>query len=266
MKEKYGDINVTLLDDFVAQCEIDRPPNNFFDLNLIRDMADCFDDLDGDSNCRAIVLCSNGKHFCAGANFATADQTAEGDVLAAESADQRNPIYQEAVRLFGNKKPVIAAVQGAAVGGGLGVAMMADFTVVCETTRLTANFVKLGFTPGFGLTHTLPRAIGTQKSHLMFYTGRRIDGRTALDWGAADIFAGIHEVREKAIELAREIAVNAPLALISLREQLRSNLQAAVQDATDVEGREQFWLTRTQDHLEGLQAVADRRTGNFKGD
>ena len=94
MKEKYGDINVTLLDDFVAQCEIDRPPNNFFDLNLIRDMADCFDDLDGDSNCRAIVLCSNGKHFCAGANFATADQTAEGDVLAAESADQRNPIYQ----------------------------------------------------------------------------------------------------------------------------------------------------------------------------
>mgnify|MGYP003302007252 FL=1 len=63
MKEKYVDINVTLLDDFVAQCEIDRPPNNFFDLNLIRYMADCFDDLDGDSNCRANVLCSNGKHF-----------------------------------------------------------------------------------------------------------------------------------------------------------------------------------------------------------
>tara|TARA_B100001250_G_scaffold273642_1_gene236316 strand:+ start:1749 stop:2552 length:804 start_codon:yes stop_codon:yes gene_type:complete len=265
MKEHYGDIKVTQLSGFVVQCEIDRPPNNFFDLTLIRDMADCFDDLDKDLNCRAIVLCANGKHFCAGANFSTPDQTAEGDVLAAESADQRNPIYQEAVRLFGNKKPVVAAVQGAAVGGGLGVAMMADFRVVCENTRFTANFVKLGFTPGFGLTHTLPRAIGVQKSHLMFYTGRRLNGETALEWGAADIYTTAENVRDRAVELATEIAENAPLALISLREQLRAGLQEAVQKATDIEGREQFWLTRTEDHSEGVNAVSERRTGNFKG-
>ena len=265
MKEQYGDIKVTQLPGFVVQCEIDRPPNNFFDLALIRDMADCFDELDEAANCRTIVLCSNGKHFCAGANFGTADQKAEGDVLAAESADQRNPIYQEAVRLFGNKKPVIAAVQGAAVGGGLGVAMMADFRVVCENTRFTANFVKLGFTPGFGLTHTLPRAIGIQKSHLLFYTGRPINGETALEWGAADVYCTADELREKAVELATEIAENAPLALISLRQQLRGELQEAVQRATDVEGREQFWLTQTEDHFEGIKAVAERRAGNFSG-
>lgn len=265
MKEQYGDIKVSKLPGFVVQCEIDRPPNNFFDLALIRDMADCFADLDEDVDCRAIVLCSNGKHFCAGANFATEDNQAEGDVLAAESAEQRNPIYQEAVRLFGNKKPVIAAVQGAAVGGGLGVAMMADFRVVCENTRLTANFVKLGFTPGFGLTHTLPRAIGIQKSHLLFYTGRRIDGETALEWGAADLYCESAQIRERAIELANEIAVNAPLALVSLREQLRAGLQEAVQAATDVEGSEQFWLTKTEDHFEGINAVSERRAGNFKG-
>jgi enoyl-CoA hydratase/carnithine racemase len=265
MKEQYGDIKLTALPGNVVQCEIDRPPNNFFDLELIRDMANCFDALDDDPNCRAIVLCSNGKHFCAGANFSTPDQTAEGDVLAAESADQRNPIYQEAVRLFGNKKPVIAAVQGAAVGGGLGVAMMADFRVVCETTRLTANFVKLGFTPGFGLTHTLPRAIGVQKSHLMFYTGRRIDGDVAIAWGAADILTSALSLREKAIELATEIAENAPLALVSLREQLRPGIQNAVQAATDIEGSEQFWLTKTDDHFEGVQAVSERRIGNFTG-
>ncbi|NKB33455.1 MAG: enoyl-CoA hydratase/isomerase family protein [Pseudomonadales bacterium] len=263
MKEHYGDIRVSQLPGFVVQCEIDRPPNNFFDLALIRDMADCFDALDEDSNCRAIVICSNGKHFCAGANFSTPDQTAEGDVLAAESADQRNPIYQEAVRLFGNKKPVIAAVQGAAVGGGLGVAMMADFRIVCDNTRLTANFVKLGFTPGFGLTHTLPRAIGIQKSHLLFYTGRRINGETALEWGAGDIYCAAEEIRERAIELATEIAENAPLALISLREQLRPGIQEAVQAATDIEGSEQFWLTKTKDHFEGVKAVSERRVGNF---
>jgi enoyl-CoA hydratase/carnithine racemase len=99
----------------------------------------------------------------------------------------------------------------------------------------------------------------------MFYTGRRLDGKTALEWGAADIFTPAGDVRDRAIGLAQEIAENAPLALISLREQLRSGLQEAVQAATDVEGKEQFWLTRTDDHLEGVNAVSERRIGNFKG-
>ena len=81
MKEQYGDVSVTMLDGFVAQCEINRPPNNFFDLSLIRDLAECFEDLDENSACRAIVLCSNGKHFCAGANFSSPDRKPEGDVL-----------------------------------------------------------------------------------------------------------------------------------------------------------------------------------------
>lgn len=265
MKEKYGDILVNQLPNHVVQCEINRPPNNFFDLALIKDLADCFDDLDENNDCRAIVLCAKGKHFCAGANFETPGQKPEGDVLAAESADQRNPIYTEAVRLFGNKKPVIAAVQGAAVGGGFGLAMMADFRVVCENTRMTANFVKLGFTPGFGLTHTLARVIGIQKANLLFFTGRRINGETALEWGVADVFAQVSEVRESAIALAQEIAENAPLALISLRQQLRPGLREAVQAATDREGREQYYLTRTEDHKEGVKAVAARRVGNFVG-
>ena len=265
MKEKYGDILVTTLPGQVVQCEINRPPNNFFDLELIRDLADCFDELDESPQCRAIVLCANGKHFCAGAHFQTPGEKPKGDVMAAESADQSNPLYTEAVRLFGNKKPVVAAVQGAAVGGGLGLAMMADFRVVCENTRMTANFVKLGFTPGFGLTHTLPRVIGLQKANLLFLTGRRIDGVTALEWGAADSFAEAGEVRNRAIELAQEIAENAPLALVSLREQMRPGLVEAVRAATAIEGREQFWLTRTEDHKEGVQSVAERRPGNFSG-
>lgn len=265
MKQTYGDIQVTQVAGHVAQCEINRPPNNFFDLELIKDLADCFVDIDKDPKCRAILLCSNGKHFCAGAHFKAAGAKPEGEVLAAASADQSNPIYTEAVRLFSNKKPVVAAVQGAAVGGGLGLAMMADFRVVCETTRMTANFVKLGFTPGFGLTHTLPRVIGVQKSNLLFMTGRRINGETALEWGAADILTNAQELRETALQLAVEIAENAPLALLSLREQLRVGLAAAVKSATDIEGREQFWLTQTDDHKEGVKAVAERRPGNFTG-
>lgn len=262
MKEQYGDLAVTKLDGHVVQCEIKRGPNNFFDHQLIKDMADCFEDIDQDPDCRAIVLCSEGKHFCAGANFGS---SAREEERSQRSADNPNPLYTEAVRLFRCKTPVIAAVQGAAVGGGFGLAVMADFRVLCPDTRMTANFVKLGFTPGFGLTYTLPRIIGVQKANLLFSTGRRINGETAFEWGLGDIFTDTGKVREAAIELAREIAENAPLAVVSVREQLRPGLADAVKATTDIEGREQFILQQTEDHKEGVKAVSERRPGNFKG-
>ena len=262
MKEQYGDLAVTKLDGYVVQCEIKRPPNNFFDHQLIKDMADCFEDIDQDPDCRAIVLCSEGKHFCAGANFGS---SAREEERSQRTADNPNPLYTEAVRLFRSKTPVIAAVQGAAVGGGFGLAVMADFRVLCPDTRMTANFVKLGFTPGFGLTHTLPRIIGVQKANLLFFTGRRINGETAWEWGLGDVFVETDKVRDAAIELAREIAENAPLAVVSVREQMRPGLADAVKATTDIEGREQFILQQTEDHKEGVKAVSERRPGNFKG-
>jgi enoyl-CoA hydratase/carnithine racemase len=260
MKEQYGDVTLTILDGHVAQCEIQRPPNNFFDHQLIMDLADCFEDIDKENDIRTIVLCSDGKHFCAGANFGSTDRAAE---LEKRTADDRNPLYDEAVRLFRCKKPVIAAVQGAAVGGGFGLALMADFRVVCPATRMTANFVKLGFTPGFGLTHTLERIVGAQRANLLFMTGRRINGETAQEWGLGDIFTDTDNVRAAAIELAQEIAENAPLALLSIREQMRPDLAEAVNDVTTIESREQKWLQGTSDHKEGVKAVAERRIGNF---
>lgn len=260
MKDLYGDVAVTRLDGHVVQCEIKRPPNNFFDHQLIKDLADCFEDIDKQNDIRAIVLCSEGKHFCAGANFGSSVRAAE---LEQRTENDRNPLYDEAVRLFRCNKPVIAAVQGAAVGGGFGLALMADFRVVCPATRMTANFVKLGFTPGFGLTHTLERIVGAQRANLMFLTGRRINGETAQEWGLGDIYTDTDNVRSAAIELAQEIAENAPLALLSLREQMRPNIAEAVNDVTTIESREQKWLQQTSDHKEGIKAVAEKRAGNF---
>ena len=259
MQKTYGEVEVNVLDNYVAVCEIKRGPNNFFDQALIADLADAFTDIDNDPSARAIVLCSEGKHFCAGANFSSPDRGTQ----APRSGDEANPLYTEAVRLFRSKTPVIAAVQGAAVGGGFGLAVMADFRVVCSETRMTANFVKLGFTPGVGLTHTLSRIIGHQKANLLFFTGRRIDGQTAFEWGLGDIMTEATSVRSEAIELASEIAANAPLAVVSLREQVRGELADAVKATTDIEGRAQFKLQKTNDHKEGVKAVAERRPGNF---
>lgn len=261
MKDRYGDIGVTRLDGCVVQCEIQRGPNNFFDHQLIKDMVECFEDIDADPGARAIVLCSEGKHFCAGLNFQPPTEEEKKEILTVPKV---NPIYAEAVKLFDCKTPVVAAIQGAAIGGGFGVAMMADFRVLCPATRMTANFVKLGFTAGFGLTHTLPRAIGMQKATLLLYTGRRIDGETAFNWGLGDVFASNDSVREEAISLAGEIAENAPLAVVSTREQMRPGLAKAIADATDIENAEQFRLRQTEDHLEGVAAVEERRPGNFK--
>jgi enoyl-CoA hydratase/carnithine racemase len=160
---------------------------------------------------------------------------------------------------------VVGAIQGAAVGGGFGLALVPDFRVVSPEARFTANFVKLGFHPGFGLTHTLPRLIGRQRASLLFMTGRRIDGETAFEWGLADQLTRLENLREAAMALADEIASNAPLAVLSVRATLRAGMAAAVKAQTDHEFAEQFRLQQTEDHREGVRAVAERRPGDFRG-
>ncbi|HXN12252.1 MAG TPA: enoyl-CoA hydratase/isomerase family protein [Candidatus Acidoferrales bacterium] len=260
VEPKYGDVSVTL-DGNVAQLEIHRPPHNFFDFALIRDLANAFEALDETPECRALMLCSEGKSFCAGANFANRDaQSGEAPARTGE-----NPLYVEGVRLFRCRKPVVAAIQGAAIGGGFGLALVADFRVATADARFAANFVKLGIHPGFGLTYTLPRLIGTQKASLMFYTGRRIEGKEALAWGLCDQLAEPDKLRDSAIALAAEIAEGAPLALLSTRATMRQGLADAVKAQTDHEFKEQSRLFKTEDHREGVKAVSERRPGKFLG-
>ena len=149
---EYRDLNVELLDDYVAVAEIQRPPNNFFDEVLINSIGDAFEALDADDRCRAIVLAAAGKNFCAGADFSGGPREGSSNTNAGE-------LYRQAVRLFRTRKPVIGAIQGAAIGGGLGLALVPDFRVACEESRFSANFSRLGFHPGFGLTVTLPAKI-----------------------------------------------------------------------------------------------------------
>ena len=258
---KYGDVEVTKK-GHVAVVEIQRGPNNFFDVQLINSLGDAFDALDSDTQCRASVLCAQGKHFCAGANFSDRTQQTERSTRREQDG---NPLYSAAVRLFGTRKPIIGAIQGSAVGGGFGLAVLPDFRVASPETRFTANFVKLGFHPGFGLTHTLPLLIGQQRANLMFYTGRRVDGETAHAWGLADVLTDQESIRDEAIGLAEEIAENAPLAVTSVRATMREGLAAAVKKQTDHEFVEQHRLQQTEDHKEGVRAVAERRPGNFFG-
>lgn len=253
----YQDIGVDI-DAFVATIEIRRPPNNFFDVSLIGQIADAFEALDNVDDCRAIVLCAQGKHFCAGNDFSRP----AADVTRHDGA--KNPLYAMGVRLFRTKKPSVGAIQGSAIGGGLGLALATDFRVASPEARFSANFALLGFHHGFGLSMSLPRLIGQQQANLMLMTGRRLTGEEALRLGLCEYLVPLEELRARATALAAEIAAAAPLAVQSIRATMRDGMADAYARATDRESDEQASLRLTEDFKEGTAAVAARRAGNFK--
>jgi len=259
--QNFGDVSVDVGDDFIASVEIHRPPHNYFDAELVRDLAAAFEALDEDPRCRVIVLCSEGKNFCAGAQFGGGARPKP----AADGADPPRHLYDEAVRLFATRTPVVAAIQGAAIGGGLGLALMPDFRIAAPEARFAANFARLGLHHGFGLSVTLPELVGRQKAMELLYTGRRLRAAEALAIGLVDRIAPLEELRAATREFAREIAGSAPLAVRSIRETLRGDLAERIRMATDHEKIEQERLQRTKDCREGVRAMGERRTPDFKG-
>jgi enoyl-CoA hydratase/carnithine racemase len=259
MSSAHPDVGVDL-EDHVAVVEMRRPPHNYFDVELIGALANAFEALEADTRCRAIVLAAQGSAFCAGANFANRAATPPQ-----HSARGINPLYGEAIRLFMCAKPVVAAVQGPAIGGGLGLALVADFRVTCAEGRFSANFNRLGFHPGFGLSVTLPRLVGMQQAALLFYSGRRIDGVEAQRIGLTDVLVAQDAVRGRSIDLAAEIATSAPIAVQSTRATLRAGLVEQIRIAVARESMEQNAHYKTEDFKEGVAAMAARRTPLFKG-
>jgi len=244
--------------DGTALVEICRPPSNFLDIALIQELAEILERLDADPAVRCILLCTEGKNFCAGANFASAID--EG----ADSIDP-GPFYVEALRLFRLDTPVVAVVQGAAVGAGVGLALAADFRVAGTGSRFTTNFNRLGIHPGFGLSVTLPRVVGVQQAAMLLYTGRRITGEEAYAMGLVDVLAEDASLRSTALQLAQEIAWSAPLAVMATRRTIRHGLADDVAAALDHELREQKIHFATADFKEGVRAMTDRRAPQFTG-
>ncbi|TQM02816.1 enoyl-CoA hydratase/carnithine racemase [Pseudonocardia kunmingensis] len=241
----------------VAVLEMNRPPANFFDHDILHAITTAISELAADG-CRAVVLAAAGKHFCAGANFG---EGAMGDERVASSSR----LYRQAVRLFRAEIPVVAAVQGRAVGGGLGLACAADFRVASPGSRFLANFAALGFHQGFGLSVSLPQIVGHQRAAELLYTARRVTGAEAHAIGLVDRLAEDGDIRAAALAFAEEIAAQAPLAVASIRETLRGPLAEQVESVRERELAEQARLWRTGDSAEGIAASLERRAPVFRG-
>lgn len=244
----------------VGHIKFSSPPLNYASPELLRLIADALEEMDGDADIRCSMLSSEGAHFCAGADLA-GDRAITGH----NGMTAIGGLYVEAERMFRRKKPLVAAIQGAAIGAGLGLALAADFRVAGPSARFSSNFVRLGFHPGFALTYTLPRAIGVQKANLMTLTAARIKPTDALAWGLIDAFAEEQSLLQNTLELAESIAENAPLALLAVRSTIQSSVAESAAAAMRHEFEQQSQLKRTEDYAEGVASVFERRSARFSG-
>jgi 2-(1,2-epoxy-1,2-dihydrophenyl)acetyl-CoA isomerase len=251
-----GEIAVETSPEGVATVEIRRPPANHLDVVLVERLVEVLEGLATSRECRAVLLCSRGRHFCAGADLVGG---------AMERPGSLESLYAAAARLFEAPLPIVAAVQGGAVGGGLGLALVADLRVATPSSFFQANFARIGLHHGFGLSETLPTAVGRQRATDLLLSARRVGGEEALAMGLCDRLASETSLRADAHALATSLAAMAPLALASIRATLREGLAERVREATDREAAAQLRCLATADFAEGIRAVAERREPQFEG-
>jgi enoyl-CoA hydratase/carnithine racemase len=259
-------ISVAHVDPFVAMVTLARPPHNFIEQPMVSAIADAYETLGEDGSTRAIVLAAEGRNFCAGANFTpSAGDAATAAPTTRMSADTVFETYGQGARIVAAPLTVVAAVRGAAVGGGFGLACTADFRVGGPSSRLVPNFAQLGVHHGFGLTVTLPAIVGPQRASELLFTGRRVGGEEAHRIGLLDRLVPDDEVDTVALALALEIAHSAPFAVRAIRATMRAGLADRFREAARHEAREQERLSASQDFAEGVRAMAQRRPPTFIG-
>jgi enoyl-CoA hydratase/carnithine racemase len=251
----------TTIDGHVGLVLLRRPPHNFLTVPLLTSLADHLQELRG--KCRAAVVASEGKSFCAGADFRSDDAPdPASDSFGATTAQ----FYAQAIRIFESPVPLVAAVQGGAIGAGFGLALACDMRVVGTAGWFQLNFVRLGIHPGFAISATLPRLVGLGRASDLLLTARRIDAVESLSIGLCERVVEAGTETDQAMAIASEIATGAPGALAATRSTLRSGLSELARSAMEHELREQSVLAGTPDAREGVLATLERRAPRFGSD
>jgi enoyl-CoA hydratase/carnithine racemase len=221
-----------------------------------------------DMDCRVVILTGAGRAFSAGGDIkAMRDKTGTfGGTTPAISDGYRDNIHLMLRALYGLRVPVIAAVNGPAIGLGCDVACLADIRIASENAKFGVTFLKLGIIPGDGGTWILPRVIGMSRAAELFYTGDVIDAQTAKEWGLVSRVVAADSLMDEAHALAAKIAAMPPHSLRQSKTLLRQGQQISYDSALEMAANTQAMMHTTADHAEGVAALIEKRSAVFKGE
>lgn len=243
----------------IALVTLNRPKVlNALSTDLMQELVDCFLKLDTNPEVRVIILTGSDKAFAAGADIAQMVSATPIDQIN----DQRFRTW-EMLKLI--TKPVIAAVNGFALGGGCELAMSCDLIIAGEDAKFSQPEIKIGTIPGAGGTQRLTRAIGKSKAMMMVLTGEMIDAKTAYEWGLVAKVVPSITLMQETFELALKISERAPVAIRLAKEAVNKSFEMTLKDGMDFE-RRNFYLTfASLDQKEGMQAFLEKRSPSYKG-
>jgi enoyl-CoA hydratase len=256
-------VEITSCAPGVRMITLQRPQVlNALDGQLISELAAALDAIDADDDCRVAVLTGAGRAFCAGLDVAYYSDRIIDPAHRTPAARMRlqQSIASLVTRLRGLRQPVIAAVNGAAAGGGMGLALACDLRVAAEGASFHSAFIKLGLGgTDIGVSWLLPRIIGATKAFEIMLTGRAIPAGEALDIGLVNRVVPSDTVVDGAVALAREIAANSPLGVWMTKEVMWSQLEVgSLAAGIDLENRSQVVTTMTEDHAEAVAKFVGR--------
>lgn len=252
----------------IAVLTINRPERrNAYTLATVAEILSVCDELDRDLDSRVLIITGAGPAFCAGIDLKEGVDTWPEELGAVQSRYRlQSHLASMVVRLREIPQPVIAAVHGAAAGGGLALAAAADIRIADVTARFNAAFIKLGLSAGDdGCTWFLPRIVGPSAAAELLYTGRFIDADEALRIGLVSSVVPDGEHVTAAEELATEIIGNSPLGIRMTKELLNFSLDApSLRHVIQMENRTQVVTMMTEDFAEGVTAFSERRPADYR--
>jgi enoyl-CoA hydratase/carnithine racemase len=249
--------------DGIGVITLDRPDNrNGMTPELLDAFAVASAAARADASIRCAVVTGIGSCFSAGADFKSTLQR-DGDDRAPH--ERSYAMYEPFLSLLDLEVPVVGALNGHAVGGGFGLALVCDLRIGARHAKYGANFVRLGLAPGMAISYLLPRLVGVARASELLYTGRLVDGTEAAALGILNRAVDADRVLDDAMAIARDIAAAAPLAVRETKAAIRRGLDLHVRDAAHAEAHAQAASIATDDAREGIAALLAKRPPVFRG-
>lgn len=248
----------------VVVLTLNRPEiRNAMNPELTEAFSAAVEELRADPDARAVVVTGAGKAFCSGGDLSWIRPGPGADIPAIRR--KMRSFYPRFLAVRSLDLPVVAAINGAAVGAGLCLAMACDLRVAAEDAMLSAPFTRLGMHPGMAATYLLTRLLGTARAADLLLTSRALDGREAERWGLVNRAVPPGEVLPAAIELARQIGDNAPIPIGMVKRAIYLAERADMETMLEYEGLAQPITMGTRDLVEGLTAFREKRPPDFEG-